>query len=61
MQTAYFLNPMAGIVTTYRALFLGTPPAPAVLTLLSLSVAWILLLAGWTLFQRVERQFAEVL
>jgi ABC-type polysaccharide/polyol phosphate export permease len=61
MQTAYFLNPMAGIVTAYRALFLGAPPAPPLLTGISLSVAWILLWAGWTLFHRVERQFAEVL
>jgi ABC-type polysaccharide/polyol phosphate export permease len=61
MQTAYFLNPMAGIVTAYRALFLGAPPAPPLLTGMSLSVAWILLWAGWTLFHRVERQFAEVL
>lgn len=61
LQTVYFLNPMAGIVTTYRSLFLDAPPAPLLLTGMSLAVAWGFLLAGWSLFHRVERQFAEVL
>ena len=61
LQAVYFLNPMAGIVAAYRSLFLGTPTGPLPLLFLSFAVAWGLLLAGWSLFQRVERRFAEVL
>lgn len=61
LETAYFLNPMAGIVSIYRRVFLGTPAPPADVLVLSLAVAWGLLVVGWILFHRVERRFAEVL
>lgn len=60
-RTVYFLNPMAGIVTAYRRTLIGAELAPPESMLLSFTVAWLFLFAGWTVFHRVERRFAEVL
>lgn len=61
LRPAYLLNPMAGLVETYRrVLLLGQAPdagqlAPAVL------VSLAVLISGWALFRRLEGSFADVI
>lgn len=61
LQAAYFLNPMAGIVSAYRRFFLSETDVPILFLLVSLAVAWALLGVGWTAFRAVEPRFAEEL
>lgn len=56
----YFLNPMAGIIESYRAVLLHGV-APDRYLLLSAGIALIILLAGYLFFSRVERRFADVI
>jgi lipopolysaccharide transport system permease protein len=59
LRTLYFLNPMAGIIESYRAVILrGETPPPYLL--LSIVVSAALLAAGYWFFKRVEFQFADV-
>jgi lipopolysaccharide transport system permease protein len=56
----YSLNPMAGIVTGFRAAILGTEfPLQAVL--ISILSAMVLLVIGVSYFLRVERRFADII
>lgn len=55
----YFLNPMAGIIESYRAVLLhGQPPGSELLT--AALVAGVVAVAGALFFARVEFQFADV-
>ena len=54
-----YLNPMAGIIETHRAVVLGTTLNVDGL-MLSFGVAVLLLVAGLFYFGRVERRFADV-
>jgi lipopolysaccharide transport system permease protein len=60
-RSVYMLNPMAGLISSYRRVVLsGKPPViahigPAVL------VALALLLLGYHVFKQVEWQFADVI
>jgi lipopolysaccharide transport system permease protein len=59
LRPLYFLNPMAGIVESYRAVILrGEMPPPYLL--LSIAVSAVLLAAGYWFFKRVEFQLADV-
>ncbi|MDR2574709.1 MAG: ABC transporter permease [Desulfovibrio sp.] len=60
-QWLYILNPMVGVVDGFRWAALGSPAFPALS--LAVSCAWCagLLLAGMTLFRRMERTFVDVL
>jgi lipopolysaccharide transport system permease protein len=61
LRTAYFLNPMAGIVDAFRrAVVQGTPPDPWSLGWAAL-VSFILLVAGYALFRAQEPAFADAL
>lgn len=56
----YFLNPMAGIVESYRAVLLyGTFPGPALG--LSAFLSFCALAIGYWFFKRVEFQFADLI
>ena len=57
----YFLNPMAGILSLYRAALLGNPlPAPSLLAL-SAAVAVIVCAVGILIFQKLQPRFADEL
>ena len=60
-QRLAFLNPMTGIVTAYRHVFLsGDIMAPRLFSL-SIAVAWAVCLGGIWFFQRLESRFADEL
>lgn len=57
----YMLNPMAGIIQSYRRVILnGEPP---ILTALAISglIAIVFLLVGYLLFKRLEVSFADII
>ncbi len=56
----YALNPLAGAITGFRAMLLGTAPATATQLGLSLLGAAGILLAGTLYFRRTERVFADI-
>lgn len=59
LRPFYFLNPMAGIIESYRAIILyGAPPSPYLW--ISLVVSLICFLIGYWFFKRMEFQFADV-
>jgi len=58
-RAAYFLNPVAGALEAFRGGVAGSPPDPALLAISGAS-ALALLIAGVTLFLRVERRLADV-
>jgi lipopolysaccharide transport system permease protein len=60
-QWLYFLNPMAGIIDSYRrTLVYGRPPFfPAIL--LSTVISVIILVAGYVAFKRTEPLFADLI
>ena len=56
----YYLNPMAGVVDTFRwSLLGGIPPGGGDLALSTVS-AGVLLVAGVLYFRRMERHFADI-
>lgn len=61
LRTAYFLNPMAGVIEGYRWALLPTGAPPLGPVLVSASVTLVLLVVGTAYFRRVERAFADVI
>jgi lipopolysaccharide transport system permease protein len=60
-RTLYMLNPMAGIINSYRRVILqGRPPEMQVLGL-SAGVALLAMLLGYLYFKRSEGRFADVI
>lgn len=58
-QTLYHLNPMAGIIESYRAILLeGSLPSPYLG--ISAAISFMALAFGYWFFKRVEFQFADV-
>lgn len=57
----YFLNPMAGIVTTYRNIFISKDFVPSSLWSVSFIAAWVVLAVGVFIFQRAEPRFGDEL
>lgn len=55
-----FINPMAGLIEGFRAVFLGKPIDVAAVSL-SFMVAVAIFLAGILYFERVERRFADII
>jgi homopolymeric O-antigen transport system permease protein len=56
----YAVNPMAGLITGFRASILGGP-APADVILVSAASATVLVVAAVRYFVQVERRFADVI
>ena len=56
-----FLNPMTGILCSYRGILMSDPYPGLVSVGISFSVCWIVLLAGVGVFQLVESRFADEL
>ena len=60
LRWLYFLNPMAGIIASYRDILLyGRWPGEYLL--LSAVIAVLVLVAGFTFFRRVEFKFADII
>ncbi|MDP6490199.1 MAG: ABC transporter permease [Kiritimatiellia bacterium] len=60
-QRLALLNPMCGIVTAYRAAFLGTDLMAPRLVAVSLLISWMILILGVSLFQRWQVNFGDKL
>jgi len=56
----YGLNPMAGVVESFRWALLGTANAPGPMLAVSMGVVLILLVGGLYYFRRMEKTFADV-
>lgn len=61
IQQLYFLNPMAGIITAYRSIFITQDAVSPSLWIPSFLVAWTILVAGVFVFQRAEARFGDEL
>lgn len=60
-RALYMLNPMAGLIHSYRRIFLnGEPPSWEYLGISALS-ALVLVLGGYWLFKRLELSFADII
>jgi lipopolysaccharide transport system permease protein len=61
LRSLYMLNPMAGLITSFRLVVLhGQQPVPRDLGIAVL-VSGILCVVGYWFFKRVERQFADII
>ena len=60
LRPIYFLNPMAGVLESYRAILLYQG-LPDVSVLVSAGVSIVVMGFGYWLFKRVEFQFADVI
>lgn len=60
-QVAFFLNPMSGILTAYRAALLSPPAVDGWLVAMSFGVAWLLFAVGVLVFRAVEPRFGDEL
>jgi lipopolysaccharide transport system permease protein len=57
----YNLNPMVGVVESFRAVLLRGEPPPLDLLMISLTISLVLFLAGYARFKGREFQFADVI
>ena len=55
------LNPMAGIVSAYRGIFLSMNPMSDGMIIVSFVLSWIALFVGILVFQQVQYRFADEL
>jgi lipopolysaccharide transport system permease protein len=60
-MTVYGLNPMVGIIESFRWALLGTPAPSAAVVGLSVGVTLALLVGALSYFRRVDRVFADVI
>jgi lipopolysaccharide transport system permease protein len=59
-RALYAVNPLAGAITGFRGMLLGTEPATPLQLLLSLGGAVGIFVAGTLYFRRTERVFADI-
>lgn len=59
LQRLALLNPMAGIVTCYRGVFLSTSLMAPRLLVMSLGMSWLILVLGVSIFQRTQKEFGD--
>jgi lipopolysaccharide transport system permease protein len=60
-QTAYFLNPLAPLMESYRCSILGTSPAPGWALWISIGISIAAFWIGAVAFKQMERKFADVI
>jgi lipopolysaccharide transport system permease protein len=59
-QTLYMLNPMVGVVESFRWALLGGDPVPELALIFSVSFSVLILIGGLFYFRRMERTFADM-
>lgn len=59
LRTLYFLNPMAGILESYRDVLINGQ-APGGYLWVAAGISLVILVAGYTFFKRVEFRFADI-
>lgn len=59
LQTLYMLNPMVGIVESFRWALLGGDPVPQLALILTGVIGVVILITGLFYFRRMERTFAD--
>lgn len=59
-QVLYALNPMVGVIESFRSVFLGTLPFPYSWMMSGTIVSVVLFVFGLFYFKRMERTFADV-
>jgi lipopolysaccharide transport system permease protein len=60
-QTLYALNPLVGVMETFRWSLLADAPAPGVELLVSAGTGVVLVISGLLYFGHAERRFADVI
>ena len=58
-QTLYMLNPMVGLVESFRWALLGGDPVPQLALIFSGVITVVVLISGLFYFRRMERTFAD--
>jgi lipopolysaccharide transport system permease protein len=58
-QTLYMLNPMVGVVESFRWALVGGDPVPQLALIFSASFSVLILISGLFYFRRMERTFAD--
>ena len=59
-RTLYGINPMVGVVESFRWALLGTETAPGPTIIVSCVTASALLISGLFYYRRMEKTFADV-
>ena len=59
-RLVYALNPMSGVIESFRAALLGTKPMPWDMLAVGTTISIILFITGALYFKRMERVFADV-
>lgn len=58
-QTLYMINPMVGVVESFRWALLGGDPVPPFALIMTGSLSVLILISGLYYFRRMERTFAD--
>ena len=61
LRWLYFLNPMSGIVSSYRMTLLSVDQVHWSMLAVSFAMSWVVLLLGLLVFQGVQKRFADEL
>jgi len=61
LQACYLINPMAGIVTSYRSALLSEDLLPLAMFVAPFLLSWAMLLTGLAVFQKLEKRFGDEL
>ncbi len=61
LRPLYMLNPMAGIIHSYRQIFLYAEPPTWSYLAISAASALLLFVGGYYLFKKLERSFADII
>ena len=61
LHALYYANPMAGLVTAYRNVFLSQDFIPGAWLIAPFVLCWVALLVGVIVFERLDRRFGDEL
>jgi lipopolysaccharide transport system permease protein len=61
LHAVYAINPLVGVLETYRWMLFPTAPWPGTLVLIPIAISILLVVTGALYFQRTEHTFADVI
>jgi lipopolysaccharide transport system permease protein len=61
LQWLPFLNPLSGILSVYRSIFIDDPSVPMAYLAISFAMCWVILFIGIAVFQKVQVRFGDEL